>query len=104
MGRKFPDEVKEKAVRLTREHMLAEACSFWQAASVIGERLGASPHSIRAWDTQRMTTTATGEVPDEVAEEMKKLRREVVELRRTNELLKAASAFFARELEQPGRR
>lgn len=103
MGRKFPEELKEKAVRLTRDHMMVETCSFWQAATVIGERLGVSPHTIRAWDAQRIqASNANGETAEDVSAELKRLRREVVELRRANELLKAASAFFARELDHPG--
>lgn len=43
MGRKFPQDFKERAVRLTDEHRKAHDCSAWQAATVVGERLGVSP-------------------------------------------------------------
>ncbi|CAB0661674.1 transposase [Corynebacterium diphtheriae] len=104
MGRKFPQDFKERAVRLTDEHRKAHDCSAWQAATVVGERLGVSPHTIRGWMQKSLEKTPPGDdLPFEVREEMQQLRSENLELRRANEILKAASAFFARELDQPGR-
>lgn len=102
MPRKFSDEFKDKAVRLAEELVELEGCSKWAAAEEIGEKLGVSAHTLNNWlkpvkaspDVQR----STGESVDD---ELKRLRQENKELRRANEILKTASAFFAAELRSP---
>ena len=104
MPRKFSDEFKDKAVRLAEELVELEGCSKW-AAEEIGEKLGVSAHTLNNWlksvkaspDVQR----STGESVDD---KLKRLRQENKELRRANEILKTASAFFAAELDRPTRR
>jgi len=86
-------------VRLVREHR-GEYASEWAAISSIAGKLGASPETVRHWVRRaqvdaglRLGTTT------EERERIRQLERENRELRRANEILKAASAFFARELD-----
>lgn len=67
-------------------------------------KLGIANESLRRWHGQHLV--ATGERPGftrEEHEEIKRLKRENAELRRANEILKTASAFFAAELDRPAR-
>jgi transposase len=73
--------------------------------TAVARRLGASPETVRKW--VRQAQVDAGDRPGtttEASEEVKRLRRENAELRRANEILKAASAFFAAELDRPGPR
>src|SRR6266511_3913420 len=92
--RRFPPELRERAVRLVREHR-GEYASEWAAISSIAGKLGAAPETVRRAQVDaglRLGTTT------EERERIRQLERENRELRRANEILKAASAFFAREL------
>jgi transposase len=89
--------------------MVAEATpeheSEYAAMTAVARRLGASPETVRKW--VRQAQVDAGDRPGtttEASEEVKRLRRENAELRRANEILKAASAFFAAELDRPGPR
>jgi transposase len=89
--------------------MVAEATpeheSEYAAITSVARRLGASPETVRKW--VRQAQVDAGDRPGtttDAAEEVKRLRRENAELRRANEILKAASAFFAAELDRPGPR
>ena len=101
----YPLEVRERAVRMVFEHR-HEYASQWAAITSIAEKFGMTAETLRSWvrqvevDDGRRPGTTSAE-----AERIKELERENRELRRTNEILKAASAFFARELDpQPPRR
>jgi transposase len=86
------------------EHQ-AEYPSQWKAIQSIAEKLKVNHESLRIWVRKAETDAGArpGLTTDERAK-MKELEREVKELRRANEILKAASAFFARELDpQPPR-
>jgi transposase len=64
--------------------------------------LGMSAETLRVWHRRReVDVGAKPGVPSDVVEENKRLRREVAELRKANEILKAASVFFAKELDRP---
>jgi transposase len=89
--------------------MVAEATSEheseYAAITAVARRLGAAPETVRKW--VRQAQVDAGDRPGtttDAAEEVKRLRRENAELRRANEILKAASAFFAAELDRPGPR
>ena len=105
MPRKYSDEFKAKAVRLAEDLVELEGCSKWGAAVEIGEKLDIPAHTLNNWlkpvkaspDVQRSTGEST-------ADDLKRLRKEIKELRRANEILKTASAFFAAELDRPTRR
>ncbi|PKY65638.1 transposase [Schaalia turicensis] len=104
MPRKFDQEAKDRVVRLVEERILAENISVQAACKIVAPKLGVSWHTARQW-TQAARREGHGArpLPEDLVAEVAKLRRENQELRDTNELLKAASAFFASELD-PTRR
>jgi transposase len=96
---RYPAEVRERAVRLVLDHA-EEYPSQWAAICSIAEKSGMSAETLRKW--VRRSEVDAGERPGLTTVERERLReleRENRELRRANEILKAASAFFARELD-----
>ncbi len=98
---KYPAEVRDRAVRLALEHR-DEYSSEWAALSSIAAKCGMTTETLRKWVRQAQIDAGgrAGLTADE-RERLRELERENRELRRANEILKAASAFFARELD-PG--
>lgn len=98
---RFSPEQRAKAVRLVAEAG-PNYPSEWAAISSVAAKLGASAETVRKWirraeiDAGRRPGASTEE-----SAEIKGLRREVAELRRANEILKAAAAFFGAELDRP---
>jgi transposase len=92
---RFSQEVRERAVRMVLEHG-AEYGSQWEAMCSIAEKIGCSPESLRKWVRQTEVDSGRrdGVSSDEQAR-VKELEREVRELRRANEILRKASAYFA---------
>lgn len=99
--RKYPDELRERAVRLVLEARAEdEKLSLNAAVQRIGPRLGVNPDTLRTWSKQ--TEIDTGRRPGTTTSEAARIREleaEVRELKRANEILLAASSFFARELD-----
>lgn len=98
-GGKYPPELRERAVRMVFDHQ-GEYPSQWKAICSIAERLDVHRESLRVW--VRRAETDAGERPGLTSDErarMRDLERENRELRRANEILKAASIFFATELD-----
>jgi transposase len=98
-GSRYPDEVRERAVRMVFDHQ-HEYPSQWAAICSIAEKLSVHRESLRVW--VRRAEVDAGARPGVTTDERARigeLEREVKELRRANEILKAASAFFARELD-----
>jgi transposase len=100
----YPPEVRERAIRMFVEHR-HEYPSEWAAMTSVAGKLGMTPETLRSW--VRRAEVDDGRRPGLTTDErqrMKDLEREVKELRRANEILKAASLFFATELDgQPKR-
>lgn len=101
MGRptRYPQEVRERSVRMVIEHR-KEYPSEWAAVSSIAGKFGMTPETLRQW--LRRAEIDGGQrlgITSEERERIRMLERENRELRRANEILKAASAFFARELD-----
>src|SRR3954471_5137078 len=92
---KYSPEVRERAVRMVLDHA-AEYPSQWAAIRSVGEKLGCSIEALRRWvrQAERDAGHRPGLTTDE-RERLKTLEREVVELRRADEILKKASAYFA---------
>ena len=96
---RHPCEVRERAVTLVLESQ-SDYGSQWEAIVSVAGKVGASAESLRRWvrqaevDAGGRAGTTSGD-----AEVLRELRRENRELRRANEILKAASVFFARELD-----
>lgn len=94
----FPAELRERAVKMVLE-LRAESGGGRGAVAQVGRQLGINPETLRNWVSQ--AEVDSGVRPGTTTEDRKKiaeLEREVRELRRANEILKAASAYFAREL------
>jgi transposase-like protein len=92
---KFSPEVRERAVRLVNE-CRQDHPSQWAAIESIAVKIGCSSQTLHSW--VRRHETDTGQRPGVTtteAQRVKELEREVKELRRANEILKLASAFFA---------
>jgi len=101
MPRQFPPEFRQRALRLLAESRENHG-SEYEAIKQVSSRLGISPESLRRW--QRQAEVDAGARPGMTSEEhveIRRLRRENAELRRANEILKSASAFFAAELDRP---
>jgi transposase len=92
---RFSGEVRERAVRLFFDHR-GEYASDWEAMGSIASKIGCTAETLRKWVRQAEVDSGgrRGLTSDERTR-MKDLEREVRELRRANEILKKASAYFA---------
>lgn len=102
--KRYPKEVKERAVKMVLDH-LGEYDSEWQAMRSIAGKFGMTTETLRSWVRQHqrdeglrpgLTTTER--------ERLKALERENRELKRANEILKSAAAFFGAELDRRPKR
>ena len=93
--RKYSPETRERAVRLVFEQEVQHA-SQWAAIRSIAEKVGCTPETLRTWvrRAERDMGKRTGPTTDEQAR-IKELERENRELKRANEILRKASAYFA---------
>jgi transposase len=92
---RYSPEVRERAVRMVREQQ-AEHGSQWAAIRSMAEKLGCTPESLRRWvrQAERDAGVRPGLTTDERLR-LKELERENRELKRANEILRKASAYFA---------
>jgi len=92
---RYSPEVRERAVRLVFEHE-GEYSSQWSAIQLIAGKFGCSAETLRKWVRRTETDAGRREgLTTEDRERIKALERENRELRRANEILRTASAFFA---------
>ena len=93
--RRFSPEVRERAVRLVRQHQ-GEHASQWAAICSIAAKIGCTGETLRSWlrQAERDGGQRAG-VTTEERERIKALERENRELRQANEILRKASAYFA---------
>ena len=97
--RKYSDEIRDRAVRMVLQ-IQRESGQRYGAIAVVATKLGVNRETLRNWvrqaeiDSGQRPGTSTTD-----AQRIAELEREVRELRRANEILKAASAFFAREMD-----
>jgi transposase len=101
---KYPRELRDRAVRMVVEST-SDYPSEFEAIRSIAAKLGiGSPETLRKWVRQAEIDGGHGAgKPTEEIAEIRELKKEVAELRRANEILKRASAFFAAELDRPHR-
>ena len=101
----YPTELRERAVRVVAE-IRPNYPTEWAAMKAVAAKLGVgAAEMVRTW--VRKAEVDAGRRPgttSEEAAEIKRLKAENAELRRANEILKAASAFFAAELDRPSKR
>jgi transposase len=92
---KYSPEVRERAVRMVREHQ-GEHESQWAAINSIAAKIGCTAETLRRWlrQAERDCGEREGQTRSE-RERIKALEREVRELRQANEILRKASAYFA---------
>jgi len=92
---RYSREVRERAVRLVFEHE-REYGSQWSAIGSIAQKIGCTPESLRRWVRRAETDEGRREgLTTSDRERLKQLERENRELRRANDILRTASAFFA---------
>lgn len=101
MPRQFPPDFRQRALRMLEE-ALPDHETEYAAIRHVGAKLGVGPETLRKWRRRSEIDAGVrrGASSDELAE-IKRLKRENAELRRANEILRAASAFFAAELDRP---
>src|SRR5688500_637494 len=103
-SQRYPQELRERAIRLVAE-VRDQYESEWAAIESVAAKLGiGSTETLRKWI--RRSEGDAGQRPgvsSEESAEVRRLRAEVRELRRANEILKAAAGFFAAELDRPQR-
>ena len=102
--RRYPPELRERAVRMVGE-VRQDHESEWAAMAKVADLLGiGTPETVRKW--VRRAEVDVGARPGTTTEEsaeLRRLKRENAELKRANAILKAASTFFAAELDRPQR-
>lgn len=98
--KRYPPELKERAVKMARERIAEQGGQRFGVVTKVASQLGVGAESLRNWlrqaeiDEGRRAGTSTAD-----AKRITELEQQVRELRRSNELLKAASTFFAAELD-----
>jgi transposase len=101
---RYPAEIRERAVRMLFEHR-DEYPTEWKAIVSISSQLGINHETLRNW--VRKAEVDAGARPGVTSDEKARLReleRENKELRRANEILKAASTFFGAELDRQSKK
>lgn len=98
MPKKYPAEVRGRAVRMVNDR-LSEYPSVFAACKALAPKLDVGPESLRRWVLQAQIDTGVKAGPTSTElDEIKQLRAENRDLKEANEILKAASIFFASEL------
>jgi len=91
---RYSSEVRERAVRMVLEHQ-TEYTSQWAALGSIAAKIGCTAETLRKWTRQAETDVLRAGLTSDDRKRLKELEREVRELRRVNEILRKASAYFA---------
>ncbi|AUS77098.1 hypothetical protein C1701_23605 [Actinoalloteichus sp. AHMU CJ021] len=102
-AKKYPQELRRRAVEMVRE-LEGQWGPGRGAIARVADQLGVHPEALRYWVRSGEPSTHTGSADstntgESDRDRIARLERENAELRRSNEILKAASAFFAREMD-----
>lgn len=102
MPRQYSPEFRQRALRLLDTTMEASEISEFEAIKSVASKPGISEESVRRWRRQSQVDAGerVGTTSQEHAE-IRRLKRELAETRRANDILKSASAFFAAEPDRP---
>lgn len=101
MPKEYSPELRERAVRLVLERQAVEGGPRSHSIRAVAVQVGVSEETLRMWCNRYGLQVGPAPVAESLQEQNKRLKRELAEARRANEILKAASAFFARELDRP---
>lgn len=93
--RKYDAETQLRAVRMYQDRLAEGDISQLRAREEVGELLGVNQSTLRNWIRRDLGEGVTPAAADRPDDEVVQLRREVARLRRANDILKTASAFFA---------
>lgn len=106
MPAKYDKSFRDRAVRMVLDRLENDqSVSQWAVIREVAPRLGISTETLRRWVNQEQVDAgARPGVSTEESVEIRRLKRENAELKRANEILKTASAFFAAELDRPATR
>ncbi len=98
--RRYPEELKTRAVRMVHEAVAEAGGNRLGVVPRVARQLGVGAESLRSWvKHDEIEAGMRPGIPRAESERVAALEREVRELRRANEILKASAAFFARELD-----
>jgi transposase len=97
MAKRYPADLRERAMRMALDR-LGEYPSPWAAAQALGPKLGVGAETLRQWIVQGLADAGGPGPTTAEREEIKRLKAQVRDLQEANEILKAATVFFAREL------
>ncbi len=104
MNQKYSPEMRDRALRMLEEAK-PDHPNLMTAVRHVAGLLGMSAETLRVWHRRREVDAGHRPgVPTDIVEENKRLQRENAELKRANEILRAASVFFAKELDRPSTR
>jgi len=93
-NKRYNPEVRERAVRLVLEQQ-GDYPSLWATICSIAEKIGCTPETLRRWCKEAVEPSVTGSESQTEQQRLKQLERENRELKRANEILRKAAAFFA---------
>lgn len=98
----YPLELRKRAVRMVAE-VRPEYDTEWSAMKAVATKLGiGTTETLRKWVRQdQIDNRARPGTTTEESAQVKAMKKEIAELRRANEILKAAASFFAAELDRP---
>ena len=99
MPKKYTPQLRELAVRMVLERQVAEGGPRSQSMRAAAPKLGVAEETLRMWCNRYEVTQAPA--GEDLQQENKRVKRELAEAKRANEILKAASDFFAAELDRP---
>lgn len=99
MPKKFSPELRDRAVRMVYDCQAREGGPRAASIRAVAPQLGVGMETLRIWCNRYGPTEPSGS-GDPLEEENRRLRRELAGARRANESLKAASSFFAAELDR----
>ena len=101
MPKKFSPELRDRAVRMVYDRQALEGGPRSESIRAVAPQLGVGMETLRIWCNRYGPAEPPAGPAESLEEENRRLRRELAESRRANEILKAASVFFARELDHP---